>query len=127
VAGRQNAAYGAFKAAVIHLSRQMAVDCGQHEIRVNCLCPGRIVTEAKQEWLNTAPDAVRDQKYVYPLGRSGTMHEAAMAALFLVSDEASFVTGAVLSVDGGMTAQAADGAASYPVKGVLAELGHEGA
>ena len=122
VAARGMAAYGAFKAAVIHLTRQMAVDYGRDGIRVNVMCPGRIVTEAKQEMLDANPDAVRDQKYVYPLGRPGTMREAAMAALFLVSDESSFVTGAVLSVDGGLTAQAADSTSVYTVKGVLAEL-----
>jgi NAD(P)-dependent dehydrogenase (short-subunit alcohol dehydrogenase family) len=126
VASRRNAAYAAFKAAVIHLSRQMAVDYGAHGIRVNAMCPARIVTEAKQEMLDANPAAVRDQKYTYPLGRPGTMREAAMAALFLVSDESSFVTGAVLSVDGGMTAQAADGAAGHLVRGVLDELGIEG-
>lgn len=127
VAGRRNAAYGAFRAAVIHLSRQMAVDYGQYGIRVNVMCPGRIVTEEKQEMLDAHPEEVRRQKLTYLLGRPGTMREAAMAALFLVSDESSFVTGAVLAVDGGLTAQAADGAAAYVEKGVLAQLGLEGA
>lgn len=108
---------------MIHLSRQMVLDYGQYGVRVNAMCPARIVTEAKKEMLDASPAAVRNQKHTYPLGRPGTMREAAMAALFLVSDEASFVTGAVLSVDGGMIAQAADGAALYLVKGVLTELG----
>ena len=120
------AAYAAFKAATVHLSRQMAIDYAGQGIRVNAMCPARIVTEAKQKMLDSNPKAVRDQKYVYPMGRPGTMREAAMAALFLVSDESSFVTGAVLPVDGGMTAQDPGAAAGRLLKGVLTELGVEG-
>ena len=94
----------------------MAVDYGQDGIRVNALCPAWIVTEEKQEMLDAHSEEVRHQKLTYPLGRPGTMREAAMAALFLVSNESSFVTGHVLVVDGGMTAQAADGAAKPVTK-----------
>lgn len=127
VACRGSAPYAAFKAGLIHLSRQMAVDYGIDGIRVNALCPARIVTEEKQEMLDRSPDEVRRQKLTYPLGRPGTMREAAMAALFLVSDESSFVTGHALVVDGGMTAQAADATAAHVEKRVLAELGLTGA
>ena len=75
---------------------------------------------------NAHPEEVRRQKLAYPLGRPGTMREAAQAALFMVSDESSFVTGHALAVDGGMTAQAAEGAAKFVEEGVLAELGLEG-
>ena len=125
VAGRRNASYAAFKAALIHLSRQMAVDYGTDGIRVNALCPARIVTEDKKKMLDANPDEVRRQKLAYPLGRPGTMREAAQAALFMVSDESSFITGHALVVDGGMTAQAADVAAKFVEKGVLSELGLE--
>ena len=125
-AGRGGASYAAFKAGLIHLSRQMAVDYGNDGIRVNAICPARIVTEAKQEMLSKHPDEVRRQKLTYPLGRPGTMREAAMAALFLVSDESSFVTGTTLAVDGGMSAQAADETAAFVEKAVLAELELEG-
>jgi len=60
--GRENAPYNALKAALINLTRQMAVDYGQYGIRVNALCPGRILTEAKVEWLKTRPEEVRRQK-----------------------------------------------------------------
>ena len=103
-----------------------AVDYGNDGIRVNAICPARIVTEAKQEMLSKHPDEVRRQKLTYPLGRPGTMREAAMAALFLVSDESSFVTGTTLAVDGGMSAQAADETAAFVEKAVLAELELEG-
>jgi NAD(P)-dependent dehydrogenase (short-subunit alcohol dehydrogenase family) len=126
LAGRENAAYNTFKAALINLTRQMAVDYGQHGIRVNALCPGRIVTEGKAEFLKARPDEMRRQRYTYPLGRPGTMRECAYAALFLASDESSFVTGHALMVDGGLTAQLQDAAAAYVEQQVLAELGMSG-
>jgi NAD(P)-dependent dehydrogenase (short-subunit alcohol dehydrogenase family) len=123
LAGRENAPYNTFKAALINLTRQMAVDYGRYGVRVNALCPGRIVTEGKVEFLATRPDEVRRQKYTYLLGRPGTMRECAYAALFLASDESSFVTGHALLVDGGLTAQLQDAAAAYVEHQVLAELG----
>jgi NAD(P)-dependent dehydrogenase (short-subunit alcohol dehydrogenase family) len=111
--GRESAPYGAAKAAIINLTRQMAVDYGQYGVRVNALCPGRIVTEAKVEFLKVRPREVRRQRLIYPLGRPGTMREAAQCALFLASDESSFVTGHALVVDGGLTAQLQDAAAAY--------------
>jgi len=103
--GARAAAYAAAKAALINLTRQMAVDYGPDGVRVNAICPGRIITEAKVAWLEKHPEQVRIQERIYPLGRPGTMREAAMAALFLASDESSFVTGHALVVDGGLTAQ----------------------
>ncbi|MFO8008414.1 MAG: glucose 1-dehydrogenase [Candidatus Brocadiia bacterium] len=119
--GRNCAPYDAMKAALINLTRQMAVDYGPYGIRVNALCPGRILTEAKVEWLKTRPDEVRRQKLVYPLGRPGTMREAAQAALFLASDASSFVTGHALVVDGGLTAQLPDAAAAFVQRGLQEE------
>jgi NAD(P)-dependent dehydrogenase (short-subunit alcohol dehydrogenase family) len=106
--GRRHASYDAAKAAIINLTRQMALDYGKYGIRVNSICPGRIVTEGKIDFLEKYPEEVRRQKAVYPLGRPGTMREAGLAALFLASDDASFVTGHALVVDGGLTAQLAD-------------------
>ena len=123
---RNNAPYNTFKAALINLTRQMAIDYGQHGIRANALCPGRIVTEGKVAFLEANPGEVRRQKYTYPLGRPGTMRECAYAALFLAGDESSFVTGHALMVDGGLTAQLQDAAAKYVEEQVLAELGMAG-
>ena len=92
VAGRRNASYAAFKAAIIHLTRQMAVDYGADGVRINALCPARIVTEKKQQMLDAHPEEVRRQKYSYPIGRPGTLWEVAQAALFMVSDDSSFIT-----------------------------------
>jgi len=119
--GRRNAAYNAAKAAIINLTRQMAVDYGIHNIRVNALCPGRILTERKLEWLETRPDEQRRQHIIYPLGRPGTLDEIANAALFLASDESSFVTGHALVVDGGLTAQLQDAAAAHVEEALLGE------
>jgi NAD(P)-dependent dehydrogenase (short-subunit alcohol dehydrogenase family) len=126
LAGRANAPYNTFKAALINLTRQMAVDYGRYGVRVNALCPGRIVTESKVEFLEAHPDQVRRQQYTYLLGRPGSMRECAYAALFLACDESSFVTGHALMVDGGLTAQLQDAAAQYVEEQVLAELGMSG-
>ena len=120
--GSRGAAYDAAKAAIINLTRQMAVDYGKHGIRVNALCPGRILTEGKLKWLEGHPEEVRRQKLVYPLGRPGTLREIANAALFLASDEASFVTGHALVVDGGLTAQLRDAVGAIVEEGLRAEL-----
>jgi NAD(P)-dependent dehydrogenase (short-subunit alcohol dehydrogenase family) len=126
LAARASAPYNTFKAALINLTRQMAIDYGPHGVRANALLPGRIVTEDKVEFLNANPDEIRRQKYTYPLGRPGTMRECAYAALFLACDESSFVTGHALTVDGGLTAQLQDATAKYVEEGVLAELGMSG-
>jgi NAD(P)-dependent dehydrogenase (short-subunit alcohol dehydrogenase family) len=126
LAAKGNAPYNTFKAALINLTRQMAIDFGRDNVRVNALCPGRIVTEGKIEMLNANPDEVRRQKYTYLLGRPGTMREAAYAALFLACDESSFVTGHALMVDGGLTARIQDDAAKFVEEQVLDELGISG-
>ncbi len=100
------AAYCAAKAAVIGLTRQMAADYTALGIRVNCLCPGRVAgTAIDQEILRRDTTAETEAKLAkYPIGRFGRPEEIAQAALFLASDEASFVSGAAFCVDGGMTA-----------------------
>ena len=126
LAARGNAPYNAFKAALINLSRQTAVEFGRQNVRVNALCPGRIVTENKIAFLRANPDEERRQKYTYLLGRPGTMRECAYAALFLASDESSFVTGHALLVDGGLTIQLQDAASAFVEQQVLHELGLTG-
>jgi NAD(P)-dependent dehydrogenase (short-subunit alcohol dehydrogenase family) len=108
LAAAGGAAYEAAKAALINFTRQLAVDYGRQGIRANALCPGRILTERKIAWLNETPEEARRQRYVYPMGRPGTTREIAKAALFLASDDASFITGHALVVDGGLTAQLQD-------------------
>jgi NAD(P)-dependent dehydrogenase (short-subunit alcohol dehydrogenase family) len=125
-AGRACAPYAAVKAGIINLTRQLAVDYGPWNIRANALCPGRILTESKVRWLERTPEEARRQKAVYPLGRPGTMREAANAALFLACQESAFVTGHALVVDGGLTAQLQDAVARRIEAGLIDELAHAG-
>lgn len=95
-------AYQASKGAVVQMTRAAAVDLAGDRIRVNCVLPGLIFTEMTK----TEPaDAVTQNIEMTPLGRGGESEEVANGVLFLASDEASYVTGAVLPIDGGYTAQ----------------------
>jgi NAD(P)-dependent dehydrogenase (short-subunit alcohol dehydrogenase family) len=99
------AAYNASKGGVVLLTRNMAIDYGLRGLRVNCLCPGYIETPMTAALDGPALRAIRD-KFIaqHMLRRPGRPEEVAAAALFLVSDDASFVTGHALVVDGGFTA-----------------------
>ncbi len=96
--------YSAAKAGLIGLSRSLAVQEGRHGIRINCICPGTIVTPAWRQIEEQSPGVLDRIKTLYPIGRLGKPEDVAAAAAFLASDEASFITGAVLVVDGGLTA-----------------------
>jgi NAD(P)-dependent dehydrogenase (short-subunit alcohol dehydrogenase family) len=100
---RGYAHYDASKGAIAMLTRTMAAELGPHGIRVNALCPGKIATPLQGEAEDPGYTArfVRDR---IPLGRSGAPEEVAAAYAFLASDEASFMTGALLVVDGGQLA-----------------------
>ena len=96
-------AYTASKGAVLALTRELAVIHAREGIRVNALCPGPLRTELLMAFLDT--EAKRRRRLVHiPMGRFGEAVEIARAALFLASDDASFMTGAELVVDGGLTA-----------------------
>jgi len=102
------AAYCASKGALVQLTRQMAVDYAPYGIRVNCVCPGTTDTPMAERLFSQEadPDAARATVAArHPLGRFARPEEIAQAVLFLASDEASFITGAVLPVDGGYTAK----------------------
>jgi len=99
------AAYNASKGGVVLLTRNMAIDYGLAGVRVNCLCPGYIETPMTAILKEPALDSARKEfTRLHMLGRPGRPEEVAAAALFLASDDASFVTGASLVVDGGFTA-----------------------
>ena len=95
--------YPPSKGGVIQLTRNMAVDLGRDGIRVNCLCPGFVETDLTKS-LTDDPPTLEMLESRHPLGRLGRPDEVANAALYLASDEASYVTGATLTVDGGYTA-----------------------
>lgn len=97
--------YEAGKSAVIGITKQMAIDFGPLGIRVNAICPGHIVTEKQQERWNANPSGLRYFEDQYPVRRTGTPDDIANAVAFLCSDDASFITGHALVVDGGLTIQ----------------------
>ena len=99
------AAYNASKGGVVLLTKNMAIDYGSNNVRVNCLCPGLIETPMTAALHDESLKAVHDRFIeMHMLDRAGQPEEVAAAALFLASDDASFVTGHALAVDGGFTA-----------------------
>ena len=100
------ACYTATKAAVIGLTKSMALDCVRDNIRVNCLCPGTVDTPSLTKRLAAFPDPAEARKTFVarqPMGRFGTADEIAQAALYLVSPAAKFVTGVAFAIDGGLS------------------------
>jgi NAD(P)-dependent dehydrogenase (short-subunit alcohol dehydrogenase family) len=96
-------AYTASKGGVLALSRELAVVHARENIRVNALCPGPLDTPLLMKFLDT--DAKKQRRLVHiPAGRFGLAREMAAAALFLASDESSYLTGSEFKVDGGITA-----------------------
>ncbi|MBS1677897.1 MAG: SDR family oxidoreductase [Actinobacteria bacterium] len=103
-----SAGYAVTKAAAINFAKSAALELAGDGVRVNSLCPGGTETEFLQEWFESTGDAAGTEKWLvdaHPLGRLGTPEDQARAALFLASDDASFVTGHGLLVDGGYTAR----------------------
>ena len=101
--------YSATKAALVNMTRCMALDLAPHGIRVNCVCPGTIRTAATDRHMEqtgeTEEEFLAENAPMHLLNRVGTPREVAYAILFLASDEASFITATPLMVDGGYTAR----------------------
>lgn len=107
VAQHDSPIYCASKGGLVLLARALALDYAPHGIRVNALCPGIIDTPMLRQFADAMPDpdaAWAQYNAAQPIGRLGTAEECAEAALWLVSDASSFVTGIALPVDGGFTA-----------------------
>ncbi len=101
------AAYSASKGAVVNLTRAMALDHAPEKIRVNCICAGSVDTDmihAAWQAYGDMDQAARVWAAKHPLGRIASAQEIARVVLFLASDDASFITGAAIPVDGGITA-----------------------
>lgn len=108
VAQQDSPVYCATKGAAVLLAKALALDYAQDDIRVNALCPGIIDTPMLRRFIDALPnseEAWDEFSTAQPMGRLGTPEECADAALWLVSDEARFVTGVALPVDGGFTAK----------------------
>jgi len=95
--------YSASKGAILALTRQLASDYGPYNIRINCICPGATLTPLVQKEIDLGLVTPEVLVHGVPLGRLGKASEIAATVLFLASDDASYVTGAALVVDGGRT------------------------
>lgn len=118
-------AYDSAKAGVINLTRSIAIDYGHQGIRCNAICPGWIITERTEQWVQEHPKLLRNAEALYPVGRPGYTIDIAQAAVFLASDESSFITGHALVVDGGLTIQLQDAVAAMVERNVRQELAEE--
>ncbi len=105
--GQSNAiAYIATKGGIITVTKGMALDLAKYRIRVNCICPGWIKTPLVDDWFSQQSDEQKSREYInsiHPLGRIGTIEECGKVALFLATEDSSFMTGSILTVDGGVT------------------------
>ncbi len=102
--GFGHTAYTAAKGGLISMMRLVAAEYGGRNIRSNVICPGTIQTDLSMRYWNSNPAGFARLKAMYPLGRLGTPADVAQCALYLASDEARFVSGAVFVLDGGLLA-----------------------
>jgi NAD(P)-dependent dehydrogenase (short-subunit alcohol dehydrogenase family) len=102
--GVSETAYTAAKGGLISMMRLVAAEYGEWNIRSNLICPGTIETENCMEYWRRIPESFARLRAMYPLGRIGQPREVAQLAAFLASDEASFITGSVQVIDGGLLA-----------------------
>ncbi|MBI1877925.1 MAG: glucose 1-dehydrogenase, partial [Chloroflexi bacterium] len=107
VASPRQAPYCAAKGGVVLLTKQIAIDYARDNIRVNCICPSEVDTPMHRKFIAESPDPEATKKRLLeriPLNRVAQPEEIATVALFLASDDSSYVTGVALPVDGGLTA-----------------------
>ncbi len=100
---RNRSAYSTSKGAIVALTRNMALDFAPYNVRVNCVCPGFTRTQLTAALLSD-PEKEAKLLALHPLGRLGEASDIANAIAFLISDEASWITGQAIAVDGGFTA-----------------------
>ena len=102
---RTMAHYVASKHGVVGLTKAAALECSLTGVRVNCVCPGVIATGMIRDFVKDVPEVRQAMTSMQPVNRMGTAEEIAAVVLWLCSDDASFVTGAIISADGGVAAQ----------------------
>ncbi|MAE64617.1 MAG: short-chain dehydrogenase [Phycisphaeraceae bacterium] len=110
---KERFAYTLTKGAVVSLTRSMAADYADRNVRCNCVCPARTDTQASRDWVRARypgreQEAQAALAAFHPLGRMGTPQEVASLILYLCSDAGAFVTGQAFAIDGGVTATVAD-------------------
>ncbi|MBI3971470.1 MAG: SDR family oxidoreductase [Chloroflexi bacterium] len=101
-------AYSSAKAGILGLTRNLALDYGPYGIRANAICPGLVLNDRTRPRVQADPAEWQGNLDCYPLGTIGTPEDVAHAALYLASDEARWVTGVTLMVDGGLTIQSVE-------------------
>ncbi|MCE9590894.1 MAG: SDR family oxidoreductase [Planctomycetes bacterium] len=111
--------YTAAKGGIISLTRSMAAEYGKHNIRVNVISPGYIITECQMGWYKNDPAAVTKARSYHAVPRLGEPDDVAYMALYLASDLSGFVTGSIMPVDGGFTASKAGADASEFSRGYM--------
>jgi NAD(P)-dependent dehydrogenase (short-subunit alcohol dehydrogenase family) len=99
----ESSVYSATKGAVISMTRTMALDHAKEGIRINCVCPGHVLSPMTQPFYDAVPGAREQAESLHAMGRIGRPEEIAAAVVFLSCDESSFITGIPLVVDGGMS------------------------
>jgi gluconate 5-dehydrogenase len=101
--GIHGRSYETSKAAVIAFSKSLAADWAAHGVRVNVIAPGTFLTDPNRRWFSEKPELRETFQTLTPLGRFGEPEEIGPLALYLASDASSYMTGAVLVIDGGYT------------------------
>ena len=104
-AAKNMASYSASKAALTHFTACAAMECARHGVRVNAIVPGQVQTAANEDFARKVPETAAKTTAAIPMGRGGRPEELAEAIAFMLSDAASFITGAALPVDGGKVAE----------------------
>ncbi|GAB61203.1 short-chain dehydrogenase [Candidatus Jettenia caeni] len=105
---RKAIAYATSKGGILNMTKSMAIELAPDKIRVNCICPGMIDTDMYWNFIKSSENPDTLHEYVvhsHPLGRIGKPEDIAYGALFLASDEANWITGVILPIDGGFTAR----------------------